>query len=69
MFTCELDVASLEALVKAAKVAQLPKVKFLGFMGTAESGKEFMDILAEPCAPYVRAGESQREPTAPPTHW
>lgn len=63
MYTAELDVSSLDALVKAAKVQQKTKVKFLAFMGLSQGGKGVIDILAEPCDPYVK-GQSMREPTA-----
>ena len=68
MLTCELDVTSLEALVKAAKLVQKTKVKFLAFAGQSQGGKRTIDILAEPCDPYQK-GTTQRESTAPPQHW
>ena len=69
MLTAELDVSSLDALVKAAKVGGKTKVKFLAFTGTSQGGKRTIDILAEPCDPYVKPGDSTREHTAPPKSW
>lgn len=69
MLTATLDLSSLDSLVKAAKLAGKPNIKFLAFTGTSQGGKRIIDILAEPCDPYVKPGESQREPTVPPKSW
>ena len=69
MLAAELALDSLDALVKAAKLAGKTRIKFLAFTGTSQGGKRTIDILAEPCDPYVKLGSSQREPTAPPQSW
>ena len=68
MLAGEIPLEMLEGLVKAAHLGKHEAVKFLAFKGESKGGKKILDILAEPCDPYVR-GESQREPTAPRSSW
>lgn len=53
MVAGEMELEKLETLVKAAKVAGKKAVKFLAFKNTSPSGKKLLNILAEPCDPYV----------------
>lgn len=64
------DVEKLENLVKAAKIAGKPEIKFLAFKNIARNQKKILNILAEPADKYVKgAGEKKTASDKPRTTW
>lgn len=60
-----LPVETLDNLVKAAKVAGKPEIKFLAFKNQSRTGKKILNILAEPADAYVKnTGEKKQETKA-----
>lgn len=65
MLSGEVSVDELETLLKAAKVGNKKAIKFLAFKNTSRGkGIPILNILAEPCDPYVKEGA---EPKAKPS--
>lgn len=66
----DVDVELLENLIKAAKIAQKPCIKFLAFKNVSRSGKKILNILAEPTDKYVKgAGEKKPAQEKPRSTW
>lgn len=69
MYTAELDALSIIALGKAAQVACKTKIKFLAFMGMTEGGRHKIEVLAEPCDPYLPKTQDGQDKPIPLAHW
>lgn len=54
MLSGEVMLEKVEELVKAARVGQKKAIKFLAFKNLSRSGKKVLNVLCEPCDPYVK---------------
>ena len=64
----EVDVEKLDNLVKAAKIAGKPRIKFLAFKNIARNNKKILNVLAEPADAYTK-GAGTKAADKPRSTW
>lgn len=63
------DVELLENLVKAAKIAGKPEIKFLAFKNVSRNNKKILNVLAEPADKYVKPSGAAKTSEKPRSTW